>query len=109
MPNRMTDRSQPLPSETPVPDTADENPLAALEADARDSIAKALQLFESGEKEVAELMFERLKQRVRQAGPVAMLVSGNDGTEAREDLQSVVSAIRDVARSKAEGDDTAEQ
>lgn len=100
----MTDSSQPLPSETPAPDTNDENPLVALEADARDSIAKALQLFENGEREVAEFMFERLRERVRQAGPVAMLVSGNEGTEERADLQSLVSAIADVTRLKSEDD-----
>ncbi|MBP2159317.1 MULTISPECIES: hypothetical protein [Asticcacaulis] len=106
MPNRMIDRSQPAPSETSAPDAADENPLAALEADARDSIAKALELFENGEREVAEHMFERLRERVRQAGPVAMLVSGNEGTEECADLQSLVSAIADVTRSKPDPDDT---
>lgn len=100
----MTDSSQSQPSEAPAPDTADENPLTALEADARDSIAKALQLFENGEKELAEFMFERLRERVRQAGPIAMLVSGNEGAEERADLQSLVSAIADVTRLKPEDD-----
>ena len=106
MPNRVIDSPQPSPSKTPAPDAAEESPLATLEADARDSIAKALQLFKNGEREVAEHMFERLRQRVREAGPVAMLVSGDEGTEERADLQSVVNAIADVARSKPDPDDT---
>jgi hypothetical protein len=102
----MTNSSQSASPATSPLDTADEHPLAALEADARDSIAKALQLFENGEREVAEHMFERLRQRVREAGPVAMLVSGDDGAEERADLQSLVNAIADVAGPKPAPDDT---
>lgn len=105
----MTDRSQPLQPEKPASDTADENPLTALEADARDSIAKALYLFENGEKDVAEHMFERLRQRVLQAAPTAMLVSGSDNGEDRAELQSLVRAISDVALLKPEdGPDSSE-
>ena len=105
----MTDRSQPLSSEKPAPDTVDESPPTALEADARDSIAKALYLFEKGEKDVAEHMFERLRQRVLQAAPTAMLVSGSDSGEDRAELQSLVRAISNVARGKPEdGPDSGE-
>lgn len=87
--------------------TADESD-DALAADAQTTIAKALHLFESGEKELAERLFERLRQRVQQAGPTAMLIGGTEATQEPDALREVVTAIADIARAKPGLDDPAE-
>lgn len=77
----------------------------ALETDVQATIAKALKLFESGEKELAERLFDRLRQRVRQAGPTAVLIAGAENTQRHDDLRDVVDAVADIARAKPEDDD----
>jgi hypothetical protein len=96
----MTSSTQPV---SPADESDD-----ALEADAQATIAKALRLFESGEKELAERLFERLRQRVKQAGPTAMLIGGIDGAQEPGALRDVVSAIADIARAKPAQDAPAE-
>ena len=95
----MTSSTQPVPTADDLDD--------GLEADAQATIAKALKLFESGEKELAERLFDRLRQRVRQAGPTAVLIAGAENTQRHDDLRDVVDAIADIARSKP-ADDAAE-
>jgi hypothetical protein len=102
----MTRTTQPEtspPQGTPDAHTAPQ--AGAVEADAQDSIAKALRLFENGERTVAEHMFERLRQRVLQAGPVAMLISGSESADERAELQTLVNAVADIANAKPERDE----
>ena len=86
-----------MTSPTPHDSGADDD---ALELDAQATIAKALQLYEAGEKELAERLFDRLRQRVLKAGPTALLIGGGDSGQTDPDLREVVGALADITRAK---------
>jgi hypothetical protein len=100
----MTSSTQSLSTETSLSNDLDD----ALEADVQATLVKALRLFENGEKELAGRLFERLRQRVQQAGPTAVLVASAVSAQQHDDLRDVVNAIADIARSTPAPDEEAE-